>query len=125
MEAALSSKAISTDLSSVSTDCTTYASGGLQASDSATLRLIMQHFSLMFRPHKLTAYRWVPGIRTDYNNALTHYNAAATDLDNAVIASNAGDYTSATADLQAGSAALDSDDAALSETTADVNAAGS
>jgi hypothetical protein len=48
-----------------------------------------------------------------------YYNAAATDLNNAVIAANAGDYTCATTDAQAGSTALDNANTKLGAATTD------
>ncbi len=64
----------------------------------------------------------VPGFRTDYSAALTYYNTAATDLNNAVIAANAGDYNGAIGDIQAGTTAEDNGNAKLETATADVKA---
>lgn len=58
----------------------------------------------------------IPGFRTDYSAALTYFNTAATDLNNGVTAANAGDYTSAIADVKAGNTAA-------SKGTAKLNAA--
>jgi hypothetical protein len=58
------------------------------------------------------------GLRTDYNAALTYYNAE--DLNNAVIAANAGDYTGATTDVQAGTTAGNNGNTKLAAANTDV-----
>jgi hypothetical protein len=63
----------------------------------------------------------IPGLRTDYSAALTYYNAAATDLNNAVIAANADDYAGAATDAQAGTTALNNANTKLAAAATDVN----
>jgi hypothetical protein len=51
-----------------------------------------------------------------------YYNTSATDINNAVIAANSGEYNGAVADIEAGNTALDNGNAKLNAATADVNA---
>jgi hypothetical protein len=114
-------KAIATDSGTISADMQAYAAGNLQPADGATLQSDDATFQADIQAAQANLPpASIPGLRTDYNAALTHYNTEATDLDNAVIAANAGDYTSATADAQAGITAGNIANTKLAAATADV-----
>jgi hypothetical protein len=113
-------KAIGNDTGTLQTDMQAYVAGNLtdgttlQAED-ATFQSDVQAAQANLPP------AGVPGLRSDYNAALTYYNTAATDLNNAVIAANSGDDNGAAADVEVGNTALDNGNAKLSAATTDVN----
>jgi hypothetical protein len=113
-------KAIGNDTGTLQTDMQAYVAGNLtdgttlQAED-ATFQSDVQAAQANLPP------AGVPGLRSDYNAALTYYNTSATDLNNAVIAANSGDDNGAVADVEVGSTALDNGNAKLSAATTDVN----
>jgi hypothetical protein len=113
--------AISNDTGTLHTDLLAYAAGNmtdgttLQA-DDATFQADVQAAQADLPP------AGIPGLRSDYNAALTYFNTSATDLNNGVIAANAGDYDGAVADVEAGNTALNNGSAKLVVATADVNA---
>jgi len=112
--------AIGNDTSTLQTDIQAYVAGNLtdgttlQAED-ATFQSDVQAAQANLPP------AGVPGLRSDYNAALTYYNTSATDLNNAVIAANSGDDDGAVADVEVGNTALDNGNAKLSAATTDVN----
>lgn len=114
-------KAIGNDTSTLQTDMQAYVARNLTdgttlQADDATFQSDVQAAQANLPP------AGVPGLRSDYNAALTYYNTSATDLNNAVIAANSGEYNGAVADVKAGITALDNVNAKLSAATADVNA---
>jgi hypothetical protein len=114
-------KAIGNDTGTLQTDLQAYAASNLTdgtppQADDATFQSDVQAAQANLPP------AGVPGLRSDYNAALTFYNTSATDIDNAVIAANSGEYNGAVADVEAGNTALDNGNAKLSAATADVNA---
>jgi hypothetical protein len=114
-------KAIGTDAGTVSTDMQAYAAGNLQPADGATLQSDDARFQADIQAAQANLPpAGIPGLRTDYNAALTYYNTEATDLDNAVIAANAGDYAGADTDAQAGITAANIANAKLAAANADV-----
>jgi hypothetical protein len=95
-------KAILNDQVAIHTDAQAYVAGNLDSadgaklqSDAATLQADTQAAQANLPPAS------IPGMRSDYSSALTDYNTESIDLDNGVIAANAGDYSSGTIDLQA------------------------
>jgi hypothetical protein len=113
-------KAIATDESTIQPDIQAYVAGGLTdgstlQADDATLQSDVQAAQANLPP------AGIPGFRTDYNAALTYFNTSATDLNNGVIAANAGDDNSAAADVEAGNTAMNNGSAKLSAATADIN----
>lgn len=113
--------AISNDTGTLHTDLQAYAAGNLTdgttlQADDATFQSDVQVAQANLPP------AGIPGLRSDYNAALTYFNTCAIDLNNAVIAANSGDYNGAVADVEAGNTALDNGTAKLSAATADVNA---
>jgi hypothetical protein len=113
-------KAISNDIGTLQTDMQAYVAGNLTdgttlQADDATFQSDVQAAQANLPP------AGVLGLRSDYNAALTYYNTSATDINNAVIAANSGDYNGAVADVEAGNTALDNGNAKLSAATADVN----
>jgi len=114
-------KAIATDSATVSTDLQTYAADGMQPADGATLQSDDATFQADIQAAQANLPPvGIPGLRTDYNAALTYDNAEATDLNNAVIAANAGDYTGATTDAQAGITAGNNGNTKLAAANTDV-----
>jgi hypothetical protein len=114
-------KAIAADESTIQPDIQAYVAGGLTdgstlQADDATLQSDVQASQANLPP------AGIPGFRTDYNAALTFFNTAATDLDNGVIAANSGDYSGATADIEAGNAAQTKGIAELNAASADISA---
>jgi hypothetical protein len=114
-------KAISNDTGTLQTDMQAYVAGNLTdgttlQADDATFQSDVQAAQANLPP------AGVPGLRSDYNAALTYYNTSATDLNNAVIAANSGEYNGAVADVEAGITAMNNGSAKLSAATADVNA---
>jgi hypothetical protein len=114
-------QAIATDEGTIQPDVQAYVAGGLTdgsrlQADDATLQSDVQAAQANLPP------AGIPGFRNDYSAALTYCNTAATDLDNGVIAANAGDYASATADIEAGNAAQTKGIAELNAASADISA---
>jgi hypothetical protein len=114
-------KAISNDTGTLQTDMQAYVAGNLTdgttlQADDATFQSDVQAAQANLPP------AGIPGLRSDYNAALTYYNTLATDINNAVIAANSGEYNGAVADIEAGNTALDNGNAKLNAATADVNA---
>ena len=114
-------KAIGTDSDTIATDVQAYVAGNLAdgttlQADDVTFQADIQAAQANLPP------AGIPGLRADYNAALTRDNAAATDLNNAVIAANSGEYNGAVADVEAGITAMNNGSAKLSAATADVNA---
>lgn len=112
-------KAIGTDSDTIATDVQAYVAGNLAdgttlQADDVTFQADIQAAQANLPP------AGIPGLRADYNAALTRDNAAATDLNNAVIAANAGDYAAA-ADVEAAATALNDGNAKLSAANTDVN----
>lgn len=112
-------KAIGTDSGTIATDMQAYVVANLTdgttlQADDATFQADIQTAQANLPP------AGIPGLRADYNAALTHDNAATIDLDNAVIAANADDYNGAAADVVAANTALNDGNAKLGAAT-DVN----
>jgi hypothetical protein len=112
-------KAISNDTSTIQTDIKAYVASNLTDSstlqaDDATFQSDVQAAQANLPP------AGVPGFRADYSAAMTFYNTAATDLNNGIIAANAGDDTSAAADVEAGITAEDNGNAKLGAANTDV-----
>jgi biopolymer transport protein ExbD len=113
-------KAIATDSGTIQTDIQAYVASDLTdgttlQADDATFQSDVQAAQANLPP------AGVPGFRSDHNAALTYYNASATDLNNAVITANSGDYNGAIADIEAGHTAQNNGNAKLNAATGDIS----
>lgn len=113
--------AISNDAGTFQPDIQAYVASNL--TDGATLQAADATFQADVQAAQANLPpAGIPGLRGDYNAALTYYNTMATDLNNGVIAADSGDYNSAVADIEAGNTAFSNGNAKLNAATADVNA---